>query len=993
MGHHLIREKLCHAKNDTCHKCGKVGHWAVACRSSPSTSEHPTSSVNAAVLLCAVAGSATRESYYASVTINRQTVLKALIDPGSTDSFITKRLVQNLRVPIAKCPSTTQLADGKVVSIDGEAPLHLRLRDEEYHTQVKVADSLVADMIIGNDILGNHESVEFLPGGSRPKITFGQSNKLCATRIETCFPTMKCDPPSIFSDSLVANARPIVTKSRRSSPESKLFMQEEVQRLIGLGIIEEAHSPWRAQAFVVKGRKPRMVIDYSQTINTFTEVDAYPFPNIEDLLLKASENCYFSKLDLKSAYHQVPLLSKDRPLTAFEVDGRLYQFTRLPFGVTNAVPAFQRIMDKFVQSNQLNGALPYLDDVIIGGKTQAEHDKNLSEFMAAAKCADLTINNSKCVFNVKQISFLGHIIENGSKKPDPERLQALTDFPCPQTACQLRRLLGFFAYNAKWVNDYSNKINPILEAMQAKALPLSPRVLNAIQAIKTDIASACLASPRKDLGHLLLETDASGTAIGAVLSQADRPIAYFSRTLSAGEQKQSTVEREAMAIVESCRKWGHFIKAIHTVVKTDQQSVSFMFAKNKSRIKNDKITRWRLELSEYDYEIHYRSGSENVPADALSRVAAVTADKPIHDLVSIHNCLAHPGVTRLYEYVQRHHLPFSVEEVRSVIAKCSTCLDCKPRFFKPAEPAKLVKATQPFERLGVDLIGPKTPSSAKNRFVLTIIDEYSRFPFAYPLREITSRALIACFKHLFAIFGCPGSIHSDRGSQFISSEFDDFCLKRGIAHSRTTPYNPKGNGQTERYNGVIWKSVQCLLHAQKLSPSMWESVLPEALAANRMLICTVTNEPPHDRLFAYSRRGTKEQSLPEWLSTGKPANLRNFVRNKDDPLVVPVKINQVINPYFARIEWPNGRIDTVSTTALAPSVSTGSDTVSPTIDTGCEESTVTNHEATEALERESTDQGDTRTRAIEEAVISTPSLAEGRARRVTRAPERLIASV
>ena len=308
----------------------------------------------------------------------------------------------------------------------------------------------------------------------------------------------------------------------------------------------------------------------------------------------------------------------------------------------------------------------------------------------------------------------------------------------------------------------------------------------------------------------------------------------------------------------------HFIKAIDTTVKTDQKSVSFIFSRNKSKIENEKLVRRKLELSEFKYDIQYRCGEDNVSAHALSRIhVAATTSSPLGDLVDVHNSLAHPGVTRLLEYIQRHNLPFSLAEVREVVATCRTCLEYKPRFSKPSQAGHIVKASKPFERLGVDIVGPEVPSAkSQSRFVLTVLDEYSRFPFAFTLRNITSQGLFACFSQLFAIFGSPVFIHSDRGSQFISAEFEEFCQSRSISHSRTTPYNPKGNGQTERFNGVHWKGVTCLLHYRRLSTGMWNSVLLEAR---------------------------------------KKAGLRNFVRNKDDPLILATHTL----PEFAKkmVDW------------------------------------------------------------------------------------------
>ena len=214
-------------------------------------------------------------------------------------------------------------------------------------------------------------------------------------------------------------------------------------------IFEVSHSPWRAQAFVVNGKKPRMVIDFSATINTFTEVDAYPFPETEEILSSAAEDTVFSTIDLKAAYHQVPLFPADRPYTAFEVNGKLYQFKRLQFGITNAVPVFQRIIDTFIENFKLKKTRAFLDDVLISGKDRKEHDEKVSAFLKAAKQVGMTLSREKCKFRLTSINILGHVIGNGEIKPDPERLEMLMKYPIPSSPAELRRLLGCFAYNAK----------------------------------------------------------------------------------------------------------------------------------------------------------------------------------------------------------------------------------------------------------------------------------------------------------------------------------------------------------------------------------------------------------------------------------------------------------------------------------------------------------------------------------------------------------------
>lgn len=168
------------------------------------------------------------------------------------------------------------------------------------------------------------------------------------------------------------------------------------------GIIQESRSAWRAQCFVTNtSKKPRLVIDFSNTINIHTPTDAYPTARVDDILDKIATNKIFSTVDLRSAYHQVPLDPEDYQLTAFEACGTLYEFTRLPFGCTNAVAIFQRVLDNFIKRFNLKNTYAYIDDIIIGGATQAEHDLNLDAFMSAAAQFGMTIN--------KKMSLLGYV--------------------------------------------------------------------------------------------------------------------------------------------------------------------------------------------------------------------------------------------------------------------------------------------------------------------------------------------------------------------------------------------------------------------------------------------------------------------------------------------------------------------------------------------------------------------------------------------------------
>ncbi|XP_055884648.1 uncharacterized protein LOC129926207, partial [Biomphalaria glabrata] len=287
-----------------------------------------------------------------------------------------------------------------------------------------------------------------------------------------------------------------------------------------------------------------------------------------------------------------------------------------------------------------------------------------------------------------------------------------------------------------------------------------------------------------------------------------------------------------------------------------------------------------------------------------------------NDLKLLHTSLCHPGVTRLLHYVRTKNLPFSCDDVRTVIEQCQACAELKPRFFRQPT-GELIKAIQPFERISMDFKGP-LPTVSRNRYLLTIIDEFSRFPFAFACPDMSSSTVVKCLNELFALFGFPAYVHTDRGTSFMSTEVQHFLHERGIATSRTTPYSPRGNGQIEKLNGTLWKAITLALHSKELDIAKWELLLNDALQSTRSLLCTATNRTPHERLLGFNRRSGSGTSLPTWLTSPGPVLLKKNVRSsKYDPIIEEVDL-VTCNPQYAVIRTPNGREETISLRMLAP---------------------------------------------------------------------------
>ena len=303
-------------------------------------------------------------------------------------------------------------------------------------------EDLCADVILGLDFQKQHEAVTIKFNGSRPSIEVSNTDTLTTV---CSLAKADVDYPSLF-DNLENNVKPIATKSRYYSKEDRNFIAEEIEKLKSEDIIKERKSPWRAQIVVVKDEtdqhRKRLCVDYSTTINVYTNQDAYPLPKIEDQINELCKYKYFSTFDLKSAYHQIPIKEEDRPFTAFEANGKLYQYKRIPFGVINGVAAFQRIVDKIVEQEKLTQTFPYLDNIAIAGHTKEEHDSNLEKFSAAVKRRNLTLNKNKSVLSVQCINILGYQVSRGSIKPDPDRLKPLQQMAPSTTKSDFNESLG-----------------------------------------------------------------------------------------------------------------------------------------------------------------------------------------------------------------------------------------------------------------------------------------------------------------------------------------------------------------------------------------------------------------------------------------------------------------------------------------------------------------------------------------------------------------------
>ena len=345
------KRSICPAREATCNRCGKVGHFAKVCKSQAS---HATSAALYATHISTVNSQAPSSLKRA---IGKAEILgvklQALLDTGASESFINEEIAKSLKLEIDYSQKDVTMANKKInikskgyVSVDMKLILNNRIYPS---FRFLVMKDLCCDIVLGHDFQELHSKVTFEYLGDLPEVIVNENNSLCILE------AAEVDLPTLFPN-ITPKCKPIATKSRRFSKEDTEFIGSEVNKLLADNVIETSISPWRAQVVIASdefGRhRKRMAIDYSQTINVYTELDAYPLPRIDDLVSNLAKYKFYSTFDLKSAYHQVPIKESDRKYTAFEANGQLYQFKRIPFGVTNGVAAFQRTMDKVVREEK-----------------------------------------------------------------------------------------------------------------------------------------------------------------------------------------------------------------------------------------------------------------------------------------------------------------------------------------------------------------------------------------------------------------------------------------------------------------------------------------------------------------------------------------------------------------------------------------------------------------------------------------------------------------
>jgi hypothetical protein len=384
------------------------------------------------------------------------------------------------------------------------------------------------------------------------------------------------------------------------------------------GYIRPSSSPWGAPELFVtkKDGSMRMCIDY-RSLNEVTIKNKYPLPRIDDLFDQLQGAMYFSKIDLRSGYHQLRIKEADIQKTAFVTRYGQYEFTTMPFGLTNAPTFFMNLMNKVFMEELDKFVVDFIDDILIYSKNREDHERHLRIVLGRLSAHQLYAKLSKCEFWLEKIAFLRHIFTAEGIEVDPSKVEAVSKWKQPSNVSEVQSFLGMVGYYRRFIKGFSSIARPMTELLKKdNKFVWIPKCEESFQVIKKKLTTAPVLTLPDIHQSFVIFCDASRQGLGCVLMQNEKVITYASRLLKPHEQNYPTHDLELAAIVHALKIWRHYLIGNKCHIFIDHKSLKYIFTQPDLNLSQQ---RWLELIKDYDIEIHYHPGKANVVADALNR--------------------------------------------------------------------------------------------------------------------------------------------------------------------------------------------------------------------------------------------------------------------------------------------------------------------------------------------------------------------------------------
>jgi hypothetical protein len=439
-------------------------------------------------------------------------------------------------------------------------------------------------------------------------------------------------------------------------------VKEELDQMEAIGVISKVDipTPWCAGMVVVPKKEGaiRICVDL-KPLNENVLREVHPLPKVDETLAQLAGAAVFSKLDANSGFWQIPLAKKSRLLTTFITPFGRYCFNKMPFGISSAPEHFQKRMSEILRG--LDGVLCLMDDVLVYGSNETEHDQRLMVALTKIQTAGVTLNPNKCEFRKKQLKFLGHLVDRDGIRADPEKTAPITAMKAPTNISELRRFMGMINQLGKFSQNLADFTQPLRQLLsKTSAWYWGPDQEQAFSRIKSELSQPTVLALYNPQAHTKVCADTSSYGVGAVLMQESdskwKPVAFASRTMTETEKRYAQIEKEALAVTWACEKCSTYILGMKFLIETDHKPLVPLLGTKHLDSLPPRVLRFRLRLARFDYDIAHVPGKLLYTADTLSRAPSSSEEND----TSLQNeaetmmeaCIAHlPASTeKLNEY-------------------------------------------------------------------------------------------------------------------------------------------------------------------------------------------------------------------------------------------------------------------------------------------------------------------------------------------------------
>ena len=612
------------------------------------------------------------------------------LDSGSDLTIINLQTWKRLGRPtMIKATKVARSVTGEKIHFEGEIIVNVTQNNKTKKMKIFVLKNT-------NNLFGSDAIQEFELWDS-PISTFCKKIQSSTAESEKLLKDLKESFPDVFSGGLgrcnkmavkleLKNDSQPVFKKKRNVPFASLtHIDKELQRLEQIGVISKLqYNKWAAPAVYIKKKSNeiRVCADFSTGLNAALKEYHYPLPSPDEVFSKLNGGKIFSKIDLSDAYLQVPMEENSSRLLCINTHRGLYKFERLAFGVKVAPAIFQQVMDTMLGG--LDFTIAYLDDILIKSQDKDEHKRHVNQVFKRIQDYGFKIKESKCEFFLKRIKYLGHIIDENGRKPDPERSTAIREMPAPNNVASLQSFLGLANYYQSFIPNMHDLRAPLNELLKKdKSWDWSTECQEAFDKIKEALTSDLFLTHFDSNLELIVACDASSYGVGACILHkmpdgANKPIAYASRTLLPAERNYSQIEKEALGIIFAVTKFHRYLHGRHFLLQTDHKPLLTIFGSKKGLPTHtaNRLQRWGAILLNYDFKMEFLPSQKLGHADGLSRLIPKMRE-PLEDTVIASLRTESIMSTVLCNTVRE--LPVTLEEIKKEAAKDEFIIQIKER--------------------------------------------------------------------------------------------------------------------------------------------------------------------------------------------------------------------------------------------------------------------------------------------------------------------------